>query len=137
MKAVLIRWAARIAILAVVIVLSVTGTLIWSWSRSFDKSPVELTAAAPGANFEAQRAIFPDRVRREFPIGSSEKRMTSLLKTEGFSQVDWGGSTGTEHQADRDEGNPMCQITFSVRWRATADGRISAINGEGPLDACL
>ena len=137
MKAVLIRWATRIALFVVVVALSVAGTLIWTWSKSFDKTPVELTAAVPGANAEAQRAVFPDRVRREFPVGSSEQSMTGVLKTEGFSQVDWGGATGTEHQAVRHEHHMVCSITFSVRWRATADGRISAINGEGPSDACL
>ena len=137
MKATFIRWATGIATLALVVIFSVGGTLIWSWSRRFDKNPVELTTPVPGANSASQKAVFADRVGREFPIGSSEARMTGLLKTEGFSQVDWGGSTGTEHHALRHEDHLVCGVTFNIRWRATADGRISTVSGEGPLDACL
>jgi hypothetical protein len=80
---------------------------------------------------------FNERVQRNFPIGSSELAMGEEFSNEGFTQMDWGGATGKEHEAVRREDTLVCLQAARIYWRATGEGRLVSIRGTYGEEGCL
>lgn len=78
---------------------------------------------------EAQSAVFVRRLQRQFPLGSAERTMAAALARQGFVQTDWGGATGTRHNATRIERGFPCETGATVEWRADERGKLVWIDG--------
>ncbi|MDB5704850.1 MAG: hypothetical protein JWN66_1966 [Sphingomonas bacterium] len=124
-----IRRLAAAAILITVAAISVFGTLTWVWTREMNKPQPFLVRDLPGSGADAQNEGFRKRLKHRFPIGSSEADLAQELQTDGFVQTDWGGATGSPHQAQwRREGFP-CMTDARVTWTADGQRRITGIDG--------
>jgi len=130
------RWPFRAVTILVIVGLSVGSTLLWSELAKGVPSPVPLTSGMTG-DWTTITKRFDTRVQHRFPIGSSEFDMGRVLSEQGFSQADWGGATGTEHEAVRREDSFVCKVAARIRWRASADGRLTSIRGSYGEEGCL
>ncbi len=130
------RGAVRIVVILLVVGLSVGSTLLWLQLEKLSPRSVPLTVGMTG-DWTTVTKRFDARVRQRFPIGSSESDMGNALSQQGFSQVDWGGATGTEHEAVRREDNFVCRVAARIHWRATADGRLTSVRGSYNEEGCL
>lgn len=99
---------------------------------------VPLTQGLQG-NWDAIDRDFDGRVRKRFPIGSSESEMAGELQREGFIRDDWSFVTrqGAEAKASRREDRVMCRQAAYVYWRADRQGRLTSIRGTYRVEACL
>jgi hypothetical protein len=131
-----LRWSLYLATLVLAVAISVFATLVWSWSKQFDRPPVPLTAGLTGS-WSALTTEFNTRVQHRFPIGLPEAELGRELSKQGFSQADWGGTTGSEHEAIRREDNIACRLAARIYWHAGDDGRIKSIRGEYGEEGCL
>ncbi len=136
MKSKTLRWLGALLALAAVATVAVIATLFWVWLAQYDRAPVPLTNGLKGDRAVMSKA-FDDRVRITFPIGTSEQRLTRVLKAQGFHQVDWGGQTGAEHEAVRREDGVACNIGARIYWRSDQSGRLREIRGHYGEEGCL
>jgi hypothetical protein len=131
-----IRWALYLIAAILIATLSVFGTLLFVELEP--RPAVPLTARLSGEWSDVSRA-FDGRVRKQFPVGSSEANMASELKGEGFSRSDWSfaNSEGKDAVAVRREDNFVCRQAAYVYWRADALGHLTAVRGEYREEGCL
>jgi hypothetical protein len=124
-----VRRFAFVALLLMVAGISVLGTLFWAWTRDMAKPDPPILSDLAGRGSSEQNVSYQHRLRQRFPIGSAEADLADGLRREGFVQIDWGGATGTLHQAEwKREGLP-CATGAQVRWTADDRGRITGIDG--------
>jgi len=119
-------------IIAVATVILILAMLTW---RSLLAAP--LTSGLGSGTWEVVSERFDSRVKRAFPIGSSEDQMIQELRRQGFSLTDEGEASGQENEAVRREDNWVCNIGARVYWRADAGGELIAIRGAYREEGCL
>ena len=124
----ILLWAAATALFVVLF-----GILWFTWDT---KAVSPLTENLP-SGWDEGSATFASRLVRQFPLGTPEEAMGEALSRQGFVPVDWGGVTGGEHRAIRDESDLVCVIHATVTWRSDARRRIVAIGGERREHGCL
>jgi hypothetical protein len=75
------------------------------------------------------RVQFDERVRAEFPIGTSEEEMLRSLRWQGFKRdvADFGGDRRHVPYMSRPTMIP-CGASYSVFWEAE-DGRLTDVRG--------
>jgi hypothetical protein len=132
----LVRSTLRIGIGAAISVVSIFGTLVVVAVQP--RPSVPLTTDLHG-KWAAVSREFNRRVTSRFPVGSSESKMTSELRREGFSRDDWNyaNAQGDEGKAmRREDGFPCAQAAY-VYWRADDKGRLAAIRGVFQEEGCL
>jgi hypothetical protein len=131
-------WAKLAAAGIVGAAASAVAILIWiapSLSLA-DRPPSPLTAGL-GGEWTAADAEFRRRLASRFPLGSSEAAMADELRRQGFIRQDWTSSPANEHDAMRQESSFPCRVTAQVYWRATEQGRLTAIRGRYGEQGCL
>jgi hypothetical protein len=114
-----------------------TSAIIWVVAEKDKKPDAPLTAELKGATWAEESAAFERRLRIRFPTGSGEQLMSRELRRQGFKQVDWGGATGVEHEAERREDDFVCNRAAYVFWRADASGQLTSVRGEYREEGCL
>jgi hypothetical protein len=122
------RFAFVILLLSVAAV-SILGTLAWVWAREMAKPAPPLLSGLLGMGSSEQNVSFLNRIRQRFPIGSTETALAHALQREGFAQIDWGGTTGSPHQADWKRDGFPCMTNVRVTWTADSHRRITSIDG--------
>ena len=132
----LARWLLRLAIVAAIVAVSVMGTI---FVTALQPTPsVPLTADLSGAGDTASKE-FNRRIVTRFPVGSSEAAMTTELRYEGFVRDDWSYANPDKDEAlavRRESIFPCANVAY-VSWRASANGRLTAIRGDYGVEACL
>jgi hypothetical protein len=80
---------------------------------------------------------FDNRLKEQFPIGSSERQLTVELRLERFTPRA-GGDPGKVYQFASvfERRDFPCHETWTVLWSAEL-GRITAISGRDSGDLCL
>jgi hypothetical protein len=131
------RMAAGLACLLLLAAPLAARASFSSSSSQPNRPPAPLTAGLGGGPWSEITARFDARLHKRFPAGTTESALTSELAHEGFRQTDWGGATGTEHQAERREDTFACNIAARVFWRADAAGRVQSLRGEYREAGCL
>jgi hypothetical protein len=116
--------------------LVLAGLLVVALGEAQARPASPLTAGLRGPWTDTTKE-FDVRVRRQFPVGTSEDVLSQALTRQGFRQEDWGGVTGTEHEAVRREDNIACNIAARIFWRADKDRRIQSIRGTYREEGCL
>jgi hypothetical protein len=76
-------------------------------------------------NYIVGERLFDERVKRQFPIGTSEKSLVAELERQGFSKLQTYEGV---HDATFKQREFPTETIWSVRWRAT-DGRVVEIWG--------
>jgi hypothetical protein len=132
----LLRWVVRLCCAAAIAATSIFGTLVWVGLHQLDKPPVALTAGLTGT-WDRVTLDFDNRVKAAFPIGTSVKAMGAELQREGFSRADWESLSEQEHEAVRREDNFVCKQAARIHWRASGEGRLTAIRGLYHEEGCL
>lgn len=107
------------------------GLALAGTARARPASP--LTAGLRGPWTEVS-TTFDARVRRQFPVGTSEAALSQALSRQGFRRVN---ASGPEQEAVRREDNFACNIAARVFWTAGPDRRIHSIRGEYRQEGCL
>ena len=85
-----------------------------------------MVATLPGDESEFSRE-FDDRVRKRFPIGSSEDKLLAFLANEGFFP-DWR-SCDNPNASFFVQSGLICQKIVRVFWRADAAGALTDVRG--------
>ena len=132
----LVRWTLRIGVGAAISAISIFGTLVYVAVQP--KPSVPLTAHLHG-EWAAVSREFNRRVISNFPVGSSESKMTDELRREMFSRDDWNyaNAKGDEAKAmRREDGFPCAQAAY-VYWRADSTGRLTTVRGIYQEEGCL
>lgn len=127
------RWRPTgkgVAIFAAGLILGLFLALWWMTVRS----PSPLTADLP-SNWKAASQLFDRRVRARFPVGTPVWKLANGLEAEGFKPT-WFETDG-EYDAQRNEGNFVCNIVARVYWRVGKDGAVSAVRGLYREEGCL
>lgn len=111
--------------------MAVGGALAWygmAWRMGWFSGPPRLASGL----WAVTGTISPTWSRRlidRFPIGSTEARLMTELRAEGF-EVDGGRKLAGYGWA-----RYPCIYTLTVRWRADSAGRVRAVQG-GLHNAC-
>ncbi len=95
---------------------------------TFGCSRTTLTNGLSNTNRVAE-VEFADRVRAEFPVGSSEQEMLWTLRWQGFrrDEANFGGERGRVPYMGRETLVP-CGASYRVYWEAE-DGRLTDVRG--------
>jgi hypothetical protein len=86
----------------------------------------EIVATLPGDESEFSREL-DDRVRKRFPIGSSEDKLVDFLTNENFLP-DWRRRDSPNASFFVQSGL-ICQKIVRVLWRAEAAGALTDLRG--------
>ena len=73
---------------------------------------------------------FDQRVKQQFPVGSSEQDMVAELRREGFAEFGSGSERFPKWARWDGPGQIVCRKELSVIWRSGSDGRIAEISGQ-------
>ena len=129
------RWVATISLTIVVAALSSCLTNVVKVLRENDLSRVALLQNLP-RNFISQDAAFSDRLRRTFPVGSSEAVLMQTLQQQRF-QADWKPASSRVRSASIRGGDFVCAMGADVVWQADQAGRLTEIHGRYGERGCL
>jgi hypothetical protein len=113
----------------VLVAMSIGGTLAWIGTSDWRRPDPPLIQNLAGAGSSAQNGSFAVRLKQRFPPGSSEQALGEALRAQGFVQNDWGGRTGSQHNAAWSRGGFPCVTDARVDWTADAQGRLVTIGG--------
>jgi hypothetical protein len=82
---------------------------------------------------------FNARVKKRFPVGSSEADMAEELRREGFLRNDWSyvNAPAAEAEAMRREDGFPCNQAAYVYWRADISGKLTGIRALYREEGCL
>lgn len=125
------RYLAWTAALLIVAAASSCATFVYL----LRKPAAPLVAGLP-SDFDDASQVFDGRLRREFPVGSPEQRLTSTLREQGFEPA-WMERDAPGNLAERRWEAFPCNMSASVRWTASREGLITSIRGRYGEAGCL
>lgn len=118
--------ASRIGLVAGALLSPFAGfaLLIWIYIEATIGAPPPLAADLP-ANFDQASVEWTARLTRDFPPGTDERRLVSVLMAQGF-RVD---PHARYAEYNWSSGEILCGDWLTVFWKAGADGHLQAIDG--------
>jgi hypothetical protein len=81
------------------------------------------------ANFNAANPAFDQRIKVDYPVGSSASTLRDELRKEGFTVITYDFTAGFQYSAQFSRSDLACKTLWTVFWSTDGD-KITAIKGE-------